>query len=362
MRTEPLRKVSNVEKMRRIVLATLVSLPLLGVFSLAEQKPPLRVEPGAPPGKGGELIISVEPQLCAQADLLVRLEREDVQQSGTLWNVFETPLGKPCSWTVGDLWPGNYHLVVQRGSSGYAAEIFVNRSLTITAGVRAAEALYSDRTEISGLVTIDGARTAMLEGLPLMFRRPNEVHKHAEIIVNNRGEYHGYLNFAGDVQLILRNVLFSKFIDLKVEPGFTRYDLDLPPGLIKVIFVPPPGLTTEYRIRCAVAHEAPTQHPRQRPEISRVDSQIFMDKAQTYFIAGKGYGRYTIRAGTDARDPADSKPLLETVVNLTAEEPHQEVVLDLSEVQLLPTPMRPSNIEKCPPPRTIACVHGSDPR
>ena len=348
--------------MRRIAFATVVALPILGVLPLAQQKPPLRVEPGAPPGKGGEIIISVEPQLCAQPDLLVRVEREDVQQPWTLWNVFETPLGKPCSWTVSDLWPGNYHLVVQRGSSGHSAEIFVDRALTITAGARAAETLYSDRTEISGLVTIDGARMAALQGLPLLFRRPNEFHKQAEIIVNSSGEYHGYLNFAGDVQLILSNVIFPKFINLKVEPGIARYDLDLPPGLIKVTFVPPPGLTTEYRVLCAVTREAPTKHPRQRPELSRAHQQIFMDKSQTYFIAGQGYGRYTIRAGSDAGDPADSKPLLEMVVNVTAEEPYQEVVVDLSNVQLLPTPMRQPNIEQCPAPRTFACVHGPDPR
>ena len=345
--------------MRRIAFAAIVSLPIL---SFAQQKPPLRVEPGAPPGKGGELTFSVEPRLCAEADLFVRLEREDVQQPLTFWNVFETPLGKPCTWAVSDLWPGDYHLVVRRRSSGYAAEIFAHRPVTITAGTRIAEALSSDRTEISGLVTIDGARTAALEGLPLLFRRPNEVHSHAEITVNNLGEYHGYLNFAGDVQLILGNVLPSKFMALKVDPGVTRYDLDLPSGLIKVTFVPPPGLTSAYRIRCAVAHEAPTKHPRQRPEISRFDNQIFMDKTRTYFISGKGYGTYTIRADSDAGDAAGSQPLFETVVNVTPEEPYQEVVVDLSNVHLLRTPMRPSNNENCPAPRTVACVHGLDPR
>lgn len=347
--------------MRRIAFATVVSLPLLGVFCLA-QREPLRVEPGAPPGKGGELIVSVEPQLCAQADLLLRLEREDVQGPMTLWNVFETPLGKPCSWTVGDLWPGNYHLLVQRGSLGSPSEIFVTRAVTMTAGARAEETLSSDRTEISGLVTIDGARTAALEGLSLHFRRPNELHKQADIIVNNRGEYHGYLNFAGDVQLILTGVMFSEFMNVKVESGLARYNIDLPPGLIKVTVIPPPGLTFDYRIRCVVAHEAPTVHPRQRPNVSRGDRQVFMNKSQTYFISGKGYGRYTITAGTDARDPAASKPLLETVVNLTAEEPYQEVVLDLSDVKLSPTQMPPVNIENCPAPRTAACVHGPDRR
>jgi len=345
--------------MPRLVLATLVSLLLLAAFSLAQEKPPLRVESGAPEGEGGELIISVEPQLCAQSGLLVRLMRQDAEGRPTFFNVFETALGKPCSWTVTDLWPGNYHLMVQRGYSGHSPEIFVHRAVSITPGARFTEPLSTNRTEISGLVTVDGARLDALEGMVVSFRRPNESFAHAEIPVGAGGEYRGHLNFAGDVQVMLEKVIFSKFMNAKVESNPARYDIDLPPGIIKLHVVPPPGLTTDYRIHCDVSHEAPTTQERRRPDVSRTSVLVLMDKPQTYFIAGKGYGRYTITAGTATGNPAESRPLIPTVVvHLTVEEPYQQAVLDLSEVQLAPTLMRPVNIENCPPPRTSACVHG----
>ena len=93
----------------------------------------MRVEPAAPVGLGGTLIVSIEPALCAPADLLLRVTRRDIQ-GGATWNVFETPVGEPCRWVIQDLWPGTYDVAVQRGSSGNARHILANRTFDITEG------------------------------------------------------------------------------------------------------------------------------------------------------------------------------------------------------------------------------------
>jgi hypothetical protein len=56
---------------------------------------------------------------------------------------------------------------------------------------------------------------------------------------------------------------------IKVEPGFNRYDIDLPPGVIKVTIIPPPQLTAAYRILCSVERQAPSQNPRESRQLRR---------------------------------------------------------------------------------------------
>jgi hypothetical protein len=145
---------------------------------------------------------------------------------------------------------------------------------------------------------------------------------------------------------------------IKIEPGFNRYDIDFPAGVIKVTINPPPNLTKEFRILCHIEHETERDIPNKPPTTTTSFSQVMMDATRTYVIVGKGYGRYVIRAGTDASDPAKSKTLAEAAVNLTAVEPRQEIVLDLSHVVLTPTPTKQINLN-CPAPRTAACVNGS---
>jgi hypothetical protein len=349
-------------RMRNAAITTVLWLAILGISVPAEQRASMRVEPAAPVGLGGALIVSIEPALCTQADLLLRLMRRDIQ-GGATWNVFETPVGEPCRWVIQDLWPGKYDVAVQRGSSGYARQILADRTFDITVGTTVAESLYSSRTEIAGLVTIDGAMAFDLQGLPMVFSA-DDPNAHAEIAIDERGEYRGQLNFDGDVRLRVggERALFLDYRKVRIKPGFNRYDIDLPPGVIKVTIVPPPELTTDYRILCRVEYEAPSTNPRQLPVSSATTSQIMMDATRTYVIIGHGYGRYIIRAGTNANNPAASKPLREVIVNLTPDQPRHDVVLDLSRVRLSPIPMKNIDVENCPAPRTIACMNGLDPR
>lgn len=353
------RRLLHIAEMRTTAITTAMLLTVIVIPIPAQEKPGRRIEPVAPFGQGGALIISVDPALCDQDDLLLRLMREDVEAT-TRWNVFEARVAKPCTWTISDLWPGNYDVSVRRESM---RQVLADRAFEITVGTIAVETLDSSAIEVAGLVTIDGARAVDLQELRLVFRLPNQPNAHTEIPIDERGEYRGHLNFDGDVQLFVggERGLIANLKSLKVERGFNRYDIDFPPGLIKVTIVPPPQLTSDFRILCAIEREAPRSNPRERPTLSKTFRQILMDATRTYVIIGQGYGRYVIRAGTDAGNPSDSKPLVEIVVNLTPEEPRQDVVLDVSKAPLTATPMRPLNIEGCPAPRTAACVHGPTP-
>jgi hypothetical protein len=107
----------------------------------------MRVEPAAPYGEGGTLVVSLTPALCGQPARVLRVTREDVTGRAR-WNVFETPVGTPCKWIVADLWPGKYDVSVE----GAIRHPVTLREFEITAGATIVESLDITRTEIAGLV------------------------------------------------------------------------------------------------------------------------------------------------------------------------------------------------------------------
>jgi hypothetical protein len=322
---------------------------------LAQEKVPMRVEPPAPFGAGGALVVSVDPALC-QSELVLRVMREDRDAPWTRWNVFDTPAVKPCSWTIDGLWPGNYEVALHRTSP---RQVVAWRGFVIEAGRTAVEVLHPSRTEVAGVFTINGSPGSDLAGVPLHFTSHHNPAVGLETLIDDRGEYRASLDFTGDGTMWIGGSLglIANTRQLKIEDGRNHFDVDLPEGLIKVTIVPPPGLSPEFRIMVVVEHEALPLRPGVRPAHSRRSKQVRMDATRTHVVIGQGFGLYKIQAMSDTGDPSDSVALAGITVNVTPDEPRHEVTLKVPKVPA-PLPSPNLNIEGCPPPRTVACVHG----
>jgi hypothetical protein len=121
--------------------------------------------------------------------------------------------------------------------------------------------------------------------------------------------------------------------------------------VINVTIIPPPNLSSRFRILGTIEHKT-----------AGGSFQVPMDATRTYVILGHGYGRYLIRVGTDALSASQSRTLTEAIVNLTPNEPRQDIVLDVSAAALTPYQPPAVNIETCPAPRTVACLKGPAPK
>jgi hypothetical protein len=345
--------------MRVLTLVMAVSLSVLEGTGLTQERGPQRVEGPAPAGEGGTLLVSIDQSLCGQADLILRVMREDRDDGGTRWNVFDTPVMKPCSWTITDLWPGKYDVSVLRESP---RQIVALKAFAIDTGVTVVQTLDPSRTEVAGVMTIEGAPAWNLAGLPIFFTSRTQPQMWVETVVDQRGEYRVSLDMDGDVLMSIggEKGLLNRSKTIKVEPGLNVVNEDFPEGVINLTIVPPQGLTRESRILVDIRHEPPKEVLRKSPYPSSGAGsmhQLPMDATRTYLIVGHGFGRYEIRVGTDAIDPRTSRKIAELVVFLTPDEPRKDIVL---EIPALPPPLpRPSiNLEACPPPRTAACVNG----
>ena len=345
--------------MRVLTFVIAISLWALEGTTQAQERTAQRVEGPATVGEGGTLIVSIDQSFCGQADLILRVMREDRDDPGTQWNVFDTPVAKPCSWTITDLWPGKYDVTLLRESP---RQIVAWRVFPINAGVTAIQTLDQSRTEVTGTVTIDGAPAWDLAGLPIFFTSRKRPQVWVETFVDERGEYRTSLDMDGEVSMSIggETGLLNTNKTLTIEPGLNLVNVDFPDGMINVTIVPPPGLSREFRILAHIHHEPTKEALRGYPYPTSGAGntrQLPMDATRTYVIVGHGLGRYVIRAGTDSLDARNSKQLVEIVVTLTPDESRKDVVLKIPPLPP-PSPPPPFNLEGCPPPRTVACTEG----
>jgi len=218
-----------------VIALTLAVVPARAQYPGPAPLSGIRVAP-TPPGVGGSLRVIAPLALCVDAahDLMVRR----FVDGGGIQFVVRAPAGPSrCHWDVEGVPPGEYDALIQARSDG---RIAATARGTVLPAVTTLLSLESPSVEIVGVVSIDGV--PVKEGFRLMFKRNGPTFWNWEAPIAADGTYHVVVEGEDVAAWILRSQPLNSVVRYgPFHPGVQRFDIDLPPGIIRIRVAPLPS-------------------------------------------------------------------------------------------------------------------------
>lgn len=265
-------------------------------------KRPVRIQE-ALQGLGGAVTLAAPAAFCIDDSYFLLLRRHF---QSTIRFVVQTPAGpSTCSWSIGDLYPGQYDALILYRKTG---EIAATARGQVFAGVSTAMNIEPLQTEVRGAITVGGLPVdggVQLKFIDQIIRREWKAR------VDAQGNYRVNLNSdpADRVcAMVERTAPMNSIYECTTfQAGTERFDIDLLPGLVQINVRPNRSLGADRKGSVKVTERPGGTFGRTFTLAEGIRGEYF----------GKGYKTYQVSVTT-----VEGQPLTDVVtIAVTPENP-----------------------------------------